>query len=284
MKSITESRFELAEGPVWSVETQSLYWLDIFAGSVHGCGPANRHDIHEVPPPVGFLAQIDERTLVYGAKQELYTLDTLSGESRLLAALELESPAHRFNDGAVDRAGRLFFGTLRDGSDLLDGGLHRLNPNSETELIQRTVCSNGLDWSEDSDLAYFTDTGRNRIVVFDYDSASGDMTNPRPFVSEDSGLPGVPDGLTVDSAGFVWSARWGGSCLVRHRPDGTVDRLLEIPSTQPTSCVFGGRDLNTLFVTTASYGMRDPGEYDGAVLAFDLDVVGRPAYKFRRLV
>jgi sugar lactone lactonase YvrE len=143
--------------------------------------------------------------------------------------------------------------------------------------------SNGLDWSPDDRLMYYTDSPRRLIWVYDYDPDRGAVANERVFarIPRDAG---VPDGLCVDAKGFVWSAHWGGWRITRYAPDGRIDRVLEMPVPQPSSCTFGGPDLATLYVTSAAIGMTEAdfakAPQGGGLFAVEVGVRGQPVSRF----
>jgi sugar lactone lactonase YvrE len=197
------------------------------------------------------------------------------------------NPACRANESRTDSRGRLWLGTMQNniGPNREDlpvttsiGTLHRIDPDGRATLfLDRIGISNTLVWSPDDTTLYFGDTVENRIEAFDFDAEQGTLSNRRPFVT---GGPGGPDGSGIDEEGCLWTARWGASCLIRYRPDGTEDRRIDLPVIQPTSCVFGGSDLSTLYITSARVSLRQPGRLDGAVLAIQPGVKGLPCHPF----
>jgi sugar lactone lactonase YvrE len=163
----------------------------------------------------------------------------------------------RFNDGAVDPAGRVWIGSMHKGETEPVGELYRLDPGGVlTRITKGAIVSNGLGWSPDGSRLYYSDSGLHRVDVFDYDPATGEAFQRRPFVDL-SNVQGSPDGLTVDADGCVWVAMWGGGVVRRFAPSGQQDAVLPVPASQPTSCAFGGPDLRELYVTTARVGLSD---------------------------
>ena len=158
------------------------------------------------------------------------------------------------------------------------GGLFRIDADGAASRHRSGVgIANTLCWTPDGATLYFADTLQNRIDAYPFDAGSGTLGAPRPFVE---GGPGAPDGSAIDEDGFVWTARWGASCLLRYAPDGRVDRTIPLPAAQPTSCAFAGPGSRTLFVTTARVGLDAPGEADGAVLAVDTGIDGPACHEF----
>jgi sugar lactone lactonase YvrE len=193
-------------------------------------------------------------------------------------------PGNRFNDGKCDRRGRLLAGTMDNDEVACTGTLYRLDPDLSAHVMCTDVhLSNGLGWSPDDRLLYYTDSLRRTIWVYDYDLASGEIDHRRAFatVPEDAG---VPDGLCVDAEGCVWSAHWGGWRLTRYAPDGRIELVVPMPVPQPSCPAFGGTDLATLYVTTAAIGMSEQdlakAPHGGGLLAFEPGVRGLPTNRF----
>lgn len=142
---------------------------------------------------------------------------------------------------------------------------------------------NGIGWSPDDTLMYFTDTGTRTIYAFDYDAVSGNVINRRAFIEVPAEM-GAPDGLVVDREGYIWSACWDGAKIVRYTPTGTVDRIIPVPALRPTSCVFGGPNLDELYITSATTGLSEEQlkQYplSGDLFRLKVDVTGREKFRF----
>jgi sugar lactone lactonase YvrE len=197
------------------------------------------------------------------------------------------NPQNRSNDARCDALGRLWLGTMQNNFDAngngqeitqSSGGLFKIESDGTSlELLSKIGISNGLAWSPDSKTMYFADSMTNQIDAFDFDLEQGFISNPRQFSNLERG---APDGSSVDSEGYLWNARWGGSCLVRFDPNGKVDRILELPVTQPSSCAFGGQHLEILYVTSARTGLQNANSFDGALLALDVGIRGFSSSEF----
>lgn len=268
---------ELAEGPFWDAAAGGLYWVDILAGRVHFTDGDGGQRSWDVGQPVGAAAARAGGGLVLAVRDGFLTLDLTAGETAVLAEVERDRPGNRMNDGACDRAGRFFAGTKAEDDEPGVGALYRLDPDGlVTQVIGGVTISNGLGWSPDERLMYYADTPTGRVDVFDYDPATGSPAGRRPFATIDK--PGAsPDGLTVDAEGGVWVALWGGSAVHRYTPDGRLDRVLDIPAVNVTSCAFGDRGLDTLYVTTAA----GPDADRGALYSCLAGVTGQPAHPYR---
>lgn len=281
VECVLERADVLGEGPVWSEQDQSLYRVDIAGRRVRRFTPATGQQREWiVPSDVGALALRAGGGAVVALRTGFALLDLGSGRLDPLGDPEQGRPDNRFNDGACDRAGRFWAGTLHDDELEPLGSLYRLDPDLGWHaVLHDVICSNGLGWSPDDRTMYFTDSRVGRIDAFDFDLASGSLSRRRPFAVLD-GQDGVPDGLTVDADGYVWSAVWDGWRVVRYAPDGTVDRVVELPVQRPTSCAFGGPDLTTLYVTSAARGLtsaeRVAGPLGGSLFALQPGVRGLP--------
>jgi len=189
-----------------------------------------------------------------------------------------------FNDCKVDRRGRLIAGSMHIDCTEAAGGLCRLDPDLTcTKLDGDYICANGPCWGPDNQILYVADSYAGEIHAYDYDLATGQARNRRLFVSM-SGDDVVPDGMTVDAEGYLWNARFGGGVVVRMAPDGSTNRIIEMPVAGVTSVTFGGPGHDVLYVTTSGGewdGARDPSEYAGCLFAIhDLGVRGLPELRF----
>lgn len=275
----------LGEGPLWDVEEQALYWVDIMRGLVHRYVPSSG-DMREwtVPGMIGSLALRAQGGAVAALENGLHFFDFATERATPIAGAEIADSRIRFNDGKVDRQGRFLAGSMaREMRDPL-GALYRLDPDLTVELLERDVIiANGPCFSPDGRTLYFSDTRRRSIFAYDYDPAGGPLRNKRLLVDTASYGTG-PDGATVDAEGYLWSAQVLNGCLRRFAPDGKLDRTVELPVSYPSSVMFGGPALDVLFVTSISEALngRTPPEAEaGALLAIrGLNVKGLPEPRF----
>lgn len=242
----------LGEGPHWSATDGKLYFVDILAPAVCVGDTTNgTYASVSVPELVGFAIPRAKGGLVAGMHGDIRAVDPATGSTQILARPELDRPGNRFNDGKCDRKGRLWAGSLAIDTTPDRGRLWRIGADLDVrEMEQGIHVANGLGWSPDNRTFYFTDTARQTIYAYDFDLENGDIANRRVFVSVPAS-EGKPDGLTVDAEGFVWVAHWDGWCVTRYDPAGKVERVINLPVPRPTSCVFGGENMQTLFVTSA---------------------------------
>lgn len=269
----------LGEGPHWSARDGKLYYVDILAPAVHvGDVDKGASTIVPLPELVGFVIPRTRGGFIAAMHGEIRGIDLPSGATTTLAHPEADRPGNRFNDGKCDRKGRLWAGTLAIDASADQGRLWRYDADGRaTEMDRGFHVSNGLGWSPDDKTFYFTDTAKQTIYAYDFDLDSGEIANRRVFVTVPE-KEGKPDGLTVDAQGFVWSVHWDGWCVTRYDPQGKVDRVINLPVPRPTSAVFGGPDLQTLFVTSARIRLSAAQLVDaplsGSVFAIDTGIKG----------
>jgi sugar lactone lactonase YvrE len=284
--TVDDGPFELAESPLWDARTQSLLWVDIVAGAIFRHRPETKSTTRtDVGEQVGCIALTSEPAIVIAAlRSGWHWVDLETGDLRLIATPEHAHARCRFNDGAVDPAGRFWTGSLEDPEVDPVGRLYCL----EAELTFKTmdsgfVCSNGIDWSPDMQCMYFVDSHRNAIYRYTYDVTTGEIGARELFVDTRS-LPGVPDGLEVDAGGTLWCAFWDGASVCAFNSAGELVDTVPLPVPRPTSITFGGSDLTTMYVTTASRGLtaqqRSKWPSSGSVLEIKTTNSGRPANFF----
>jgi sugar lactone lactonase YvrE len=267
---------ELGEGPHWDIPTQSLYWVDIPAGRVHRLDAAGKHTSVEVGLPVGAVVPRESGGLCVAAGNGFYAVDLETGAVEEIAPAP-GLPRTRMNDGACDRLGRFFAGSMDNDEAPGRGSFYRLDlDHTVTELFDGVGISNGVGWSPDDKLMYYSDSLAYRVDAIDYDLQTGALGERRPFARLGSGET-VPDGLAVDAQGGVWVAVWGGSVIQRYAADGTLTGVVRLPAAHTTSLAFGGPDLDQLFITTAA----GPGRSCGALFTCPAGVRGLPAHPYR---
>jgi sugar lactone lactonase YvrE len=283
-------RCTLGEGPHWDVEDGVLYWVDIVGKTAFALRPSDGGSRSwTFNQPVSAIVPRTIGGLLVALADGLAFLDAESGQTTPFVAPDADHPGNRSNEARVDPAGRFWHGTMQNnigpnGEDLpvtvSTGTLNRVEPNGDIKRFVADIgISNTLLWSADGTKMFFGDTIRNTLDVYDFDMATGVPSNPKPFFGPHA--RGNMDGSAMDADGYIWNARWGGSCLIRFAPDGSVDRIVELPVTQPTSCVFGGPDLKTLYITSASVGLDGNGnDLEGALLAIETDVAGQVCTRF----
>lgn len=275
----------LGEGPHWDRERAELLWVDILAPAlIRSNVEAGTSQATALDDIVGVAVPRRAGGYLLATQNGIKTFDPETGAVTLFADPEADRPDNRFNDGKCDAAGRFFVGSLALNATPGSGALWRIDPDGSSHLMRDGIhVSNGLGFSPDQSTFYFTDSGERTIFAHDYDGETGTLSNRRVFTQVPEGA-GTPDGLTVDAEGFVWSAHWDGWCVTRYDPDGEVERVIDLPVPRPTSCVFGGKDLDTLYVTSArirlSAEQLKQAPLSGSVFAIATNIRGLPEHRF----
>lgn len=283
---LVDVKTTLGEGPLWDVEEQRLYWIDSFDGRVFRCTADGREvRAWDVPQKIGSMCLRRSGGAVVSLARGFHFLDFRTGDVELIHDPEPDRPDNRLNDGKVDRQGRFLAGSMDTQEAGPNGALYRLDPNfTVTKLEAGIVVSNGPCWSPDGRVFYFTDTWSGQISAYDYDTATGAIANKRVFTKMTHAEAGF-DGATVDAEGCVWSAHVYVGKLVRYTPDGKIERVIDMPVKKVTSVMFGGPDLDVLYVTSMAKPPlpRFPGDGQlrGALFAITgLGIRGLPEARF----
>ena len=270
---IADYACQTGEGPLWHPHEKRLYWVDIPNGRLFRYDPSSgEHGMcYEGEQIGGFTIQSDGKLLLFMDKGAVCLWDEGKLDT-LIESLphEMES---RFNDVMADPEGRVYCGTMSSPDHL--GRLYRLDTDGSIhEILDKIGCSNGMGFTLDQKSMYYTDSQAKKIYLFDYDQSTGSLTNQRVFA--DSGdEAGVPDGMTVDAHGYVWSAGWDRSCLTRYAPDGSEERRVGFPAKKVSCVTFGGDDYTDMYVTTAGGHQKDTdGEGAGALYRINLGIRG----------
>lgn len=242
----------LGECPLWCERTRRVYWVDGRAPAFHVLDTATgAHTAHALPETTGSICLTEEGSLLVAMVSGVYRLSSDGKVGARVAVAEPNHPANRFNDGRCDRAGRFFTGTMNDKERIPTGVLWRLGPGGDFNAVaDDIIVPNSLAFSPDNRRMYLADTYRHVIHVFDYDMDSGHLANRRLFADR-VGQTGRPDGSAIDADGCLWNAEYAGSRVVRYTPDGKVDRVIDMPVTQPSCCAFGGARFDELYITSA---------------------------------
>jgi sugar lactone lactonase YvrE len=272
---------ELGECPLWDVDRQCLWWVDIPAGALHRYDLETRKDTSEIlETELGAVALRQDGGLIAAAGKGFASID--DGALHWLGKVE---SGRRMNDGKCDPAGRFIAGTLVDEDTPGGAALYRLDRGNVSSIFGGVTISNGLGWSPSGTIMYYIDTPLRRLDAFDYDVASGALTGRRT-VADLREVPGHPDGLAVDADGGVWVAMSrGGAAVRRFLPNGMPGRMVAIPVPNVTSVAFGGASLDQLFVTTSRHGLgeRVQAAYPLAGCVFrvrGLGVRGLPSHRY----
>jgi sugar lactone lactonase YvrE len=273
----------LGESPIWSVEGQALFWVDIKNPMIYRFDPASG-DVKNwrIQTEIGSIGLAGKGRLIAGTRMGLAFIGLDDNSFEEVADPEGHGRMNsvRMNDGKVDRQGRFWCGGMDDPGYAEIASLYRFDHDRSVHKMAGPVTvSNALCWSPDNTTMYFADSRKRTMWAYDFDAASGTIENRRVFldVADDDG---VPDGATVDSDGFVWVAHMRGGEIKRYDPAGSMEREIAFPVSMTSCPAFGGPDLSTLYVTTAS-SKFEPADFErepdaGSLFAVETDVKGLP--------
>jgi L-arabinonolactonase len=271
----------LGEGPLWHPKENCLYWVDIITATLY------RLDAHsqamqkfKMPSQIGCIGWRAKGGLIAALSDRFVSIDTKTGVTQTIAFPLAQQHHVMFNDGKCDRQGRFWAGTKDIAEENPLGSLYRLDSEAKvTEMIKGFTVSNGIAWSLDNNRMYICDSPARQIYQYEFYPAEGRLGRFQIFAQVPK-EEGFPDGLTVDSAGYVWSCHWDGWQITRYKPSGEIDSVIPMPVPRPTSCCFGGPDLKTLYVTSASIGLSaatlSDAPQSGQLFALAVDVKGLP--------
>ncbi len=285
VECVVDTGNRLGEVPVWDVAEQALYWVDIEGKLLQRLDPASgKVDRWEMPERIACFALRENGGLIVAFASGIAFYDLDSGAIDWIARPEAHIATTRFNEGKCDRQGRFWAGTMDDSLAEHSGALYRVDPDlTVTKVLDGIGISNTMVWSLDDSAFFFADTLDGVIDRFDYDAATGTIANRKRIV--DLGGTGVgPDGSTIDAEGYLWNAQWDGWRIARYSPEGVLDRVVELPVQKPTSCMFGGPDLKTLYVTSAIWDLTPEQLREqpqaGGLFALDVGIGGVPETRF----
>jgi sugar lactone lactonase YvrE len=279
------------EGAVWHPEEEVVYWTDINRRLLHRYkltnGGVDTWKFEQPVTAVTLTTDPNQLLVVLGGSVILWNV---KDHHFVTSLFQLPAwPTARCNDARVAPNGALWFGTMQnnvlsDGSSVPItenlGELLSLDKSGRTQVWQTSMgISNTVAWSPAGDRLFFGDTLRNCIYVAEFDSSLNSIGQPVTFTEGFS--RGLPDGSAMDSQGYLWNCRYGGSCIVRFAPDGSVAEVIETPVKNPTTCAFGGSDLKTLYITSAAEPNSNKGELEGALFSMQVEVAGLPSTPFQ---
>ncbi|GAB1470699.1 SMP-30/gluconolactonase/LRE family protein [Chloroflexota bacterium] len=276
---LLDAHAALGEGPAWDQKTQTLYWVDILEKKIY----AGRQLLAELNDFIGCLAPCRDGHLILGKRASIVDFDPATSQQTVLASLN-ESATNRMNDGKCDPAGRFLTGTMDMNEKDASGSLYSFDGTSNRTLFNGVTISNGMAWSPDYKTFYYIDTPTREVKAFDYDVKTGDVANQRTAFTVPAPL-GWADGMTSDTEGNLWIALWGGAQVTRWNPNtGQLLEQIPVPALQTSCPVFGGRDMNELYITSARVGMsgEDLKKYplSGGLFKVTTKYEGMPTFEF----
>ena len=258
---VADTSCQIGEGAVWDERDRCLWWVDIAAGTVFRFEPrTGENRAYAFGEPVGCLAVREAGGLVVASKTGFWFFDPETGQREAIADPEIHLPDNRFNDGGTDMQGRFWAGSMKDGGtpDPV-GSFYRLDPDlTITRWRSGFFTTNGLAFSPKGDRMYVSDSAASIRTIWacSYDTASG-TPGPMEIFVDTSIVAGRPDGGTVDAEGCYWQAGIGGWQLYRYAPDGTLLNTIDMPIEKPSKPMFGGDNLDILYVTSLGTGLTE---------------------------
>ena len=249
---IVDCKNEHGEGVFWNPSDGRIWWTDIQGRALWSFDPDTTQSTSiPMEDRVCCFAPRAAGGLIVAYSDRVVLFDPETKQETLVTLFEPENPETRLNDGRTDRQGRLVVGGMNEVSGKPDSSVISIDGNLKVQtLIDQISCANSICFSPAGNTMFFADTPDREILAFDYEKGRGTLTNKRLHASFKQ-EPGLPDGSCVDAEGGVWNAEWEGHRVVRVAPNGTIDRVIDVPVWKPTCCAFGGPNLDTLFITTS---------------------------------
>lgn len=286
IKCIFEEPAILGECPLWQPTEQMLYWVDIVKKSLHRLDPkTGQHQRWSFDSEIACIGRLSDGGLIAALRTSIVFIDMPSGLVKVVSEPLGQQQKVMFNDGHCDQQGRFWVGTKHLEECEPKASLYCFNSKGKfREMDKGFTVVNGIVFSPDSQFMYVCDSPKRVIYRYDYQLETGYIKNKIIFAE----IPmdaGYPDGLTVDSKGYIWNAHWDGFRITRYSPTGKIDRVIEMPVQKPTSCCFGGPQLSTLYITSASRDLTEEelqkNSKSGCVFSIETDVEGliEPTFK-----
>jgi sugar lactone lactonase YvrE len=256
IEKLSEIKAKLGEGSIWDYKRQILYWIDIEGCMLYEFSPVSKQTTsHRTGKKPGTVVPESETTVVLGLEDGVYRMFLQNDSLELIAKPSSLLANQRFNDGKCDPQGRFWLGSIGPRKSCF---LYCMdNEGKIKEVLDSVTTSNGIIWSPDSTKMYYTDTNTRQIRQFSFDGKTGNLSNEKVIIEIPDGM-GAPDGMTIDAEGKLWVAMWGGHAVCRFDPEtGSLLQRIEVPAINVTSCAFGGKDLDILYVTSSSQNMSE---------------------------
>lgn len=256
---VLDSKSALGEGAIWNYKTGELIWVNITDKILNFYDPKLKYNKEMLTGQmIGTVVPAESGKMMVALENGFYEFDPETGSKKRIANPEEGIDGNRFNDGKCDPAGRFWAGTMSTEGKSQAGALYRLDPDSSVhKMIENVSISNGIVWSLDATKMYYIDTPTQKVMSWDYNQETGEISNPKTAIEIPEEM-GSPDGMTIDAEGNVWIALWGGSAVGCWNPEtGELLRKIEVPAKNVTSCAFGDEDLGTLYITTARQGTSE---------------------------
>ena len=277
---------KLGEGALWNYKTQELYWVDIEGQTFNIYNPKTKtNKVLKTPTRIGTVVPFTKEEAVVALEDGIYKINIQNGDLKLLSDVEADIPSNRFNDGKCDPNGNLWVGSMHYPQTLPNANLYKVEPSGKTtKMVDSVTISNGIVWTKDTTKMYYIDTPTGHIRSYDYDINTSTISNEAVAVKVPESL-GYPDGMTIDENDMLWVGLWNGNCVAQFNPKtGELLRKIEVPAHNVTACAFGGKNFDTLYITTSSEDMTDEEHKKyplaGSIFKVKPGVKGVPAFFF----
>ena len=253
------AKARLGEGAFWDYQKERLFWIDIEKKYLYIYNPENKtNKSFQLPSKIGTVVPTKSNTAIIALQDGIYTIDLISGSLKLLSSIEKDYTNHRFNDGKCDPSGRLWVGTMSNQMESKKGSLYVVNSSGKAnKKIGNLTIPNGIAWSLDSKIMYHIDTPARAISLYKFDNMKGSIIKKQTTINIPKEF-GFPDGMTIDSSGMLWVAMWNGYSVICCDPKtGKILSKVEVPAPNVTSCAFGGKNLEILYITSSRYSLDE---------------------------
>lgn len=275
---------EVGEGPLWDSDAQELIFIDVTQGEIHRFSPVKKRVYSlNIGIHIGAVGLMDDKRYIAAVRDGFATINNSTGEISYVERV-LDDEGIRFNDGKCDPFGNFIAGTMRYEPAMGTAQLYSLDSSGHVKsLLSGVGLSNGLCWDANGEKLFYIDTSTRQVALFHYDQELG-IVGERKVIYEFAQGSGSPDGMTIDLDGNLWVALWGGSRVAKISPKGKLISELPLPVSQPTSVIFGGRNFERLFITSARYKLSEETLNNeplaGSLFVADVGVSGREEAKF----
>lgn len=254
-----EIKAELGEGAYWNHLTQTFYWVDIEGKKLYIFDPATQKNrSFDTPSRIGTVVPANSTEAMVALEDGIHILNTDDGSLMMYAEIESKIADNRMNDGKCDPAGRLWVGSMHMPQSTANGSVYMIDgKGSYKVMIDSVTISNGIVWTKDAKTMYYIDTPTGYVRAYDYDNVTGFISNERKVIEVPESI-GFPDGMAIDNEDKLWVGLWNGNKVARYDPlTGKMMSSIDVPAHNVTACAFGGPNLDTLYITTASIDMTD---------------------------
>ncbi|MBA2938380.1 SMP-30/gluconolactonase/LRE family protein [Paenibacillus sp. CGMCC 1.16610] len=283
---VLDAKATLGEGPSWNEEEKALYWVDIIGEKFCRFDPeTGQNESFPIGEFVGAVVCAGKDEVVLATQSGFQSYHMKQRTLTPLVDPEDHLPSNRFNDGKCDSHGRFWAGTMEIIEKGATGSLYVLEPDGSCRKVHEDVgVSNGIAWSQDEKEMYYIDSMRKHVLAFDFDAEKGEISRPRTLI-DFADEQGFPDGMTIDAEGMLWIAHWDGWQVSRWNPrTGMKLESIAVPAAKVTSCIFGGDELDTLYITSARKGLEDDNAGDqphaGGIFTVKPGVKGTKTHAF----